>query len=286
MPTQQLPLVSPIKGVVRAVSREGQPPETCWDAQNCLPYDRYGRKRLAQRPGLAKEYPTQMSDNFVQGLLEAPSIIYPPGTIPANYGTPIAVPVVLTPEGPDTVPYIGPDIDTLPGGATWVWTFNWTPEVDLTYTAEDGSVGIAGYITASWTFQPYFAGDDVDYIVLNLGTTIQMQQVSPGSFIQNSASVSATGPGGSVNATSTDAAIDYAAPCTSVTQTSLITITMTAAGIVTVTCGAGTLASINVGQAIDVFPTPNFVPNIIGPTYPGQTDCDITTVQATLSDAS
>ncbi len=81
MPSQQVPLLSPLKGVVRAVAREGQPPDTCYDAQNCLPYDRYGRRRLSQRAGLTKQYPNQMSANFVQGMIEAPNIIYPPGVI-------------------------------------------------------------------------------------------------------------------------------------------------------------------------------------------------------------
>lgn len=39
------------------MNREGQPPDTCWNALNVLPYDRYGRLRVAQRPGLVKLYP-------------------------------------------------------------------------------------------------------------------------------------------------------------------------------------------------------------------------------------
>lgn len=131
MASQQVPLSSPIKGVVRAVNREGQPPETCWDAQNCLPYDRYLRKRLSQRPGLAKEYPNQMSDNFVQGMLEAPNIIYPPGTIDED------VPIIQNLADPFT--FSGPtDVGPLTGpmptaGATvlYAWDFSFT----YTYTA-------------------------------------------------------------------------------------------------------------------------------------------------------
>ena len=83
---QQVPLTSPIKGVVRAVPREGQPQDTCWNALNCLPYDRYGRKRLSQRTGLAYQF-TNAAAGFIQGMIEAPSIIYPPGTTNGTIGS-------------------------------------------------------------------------------------------------------------------------------------------------------------------------------------------------------
>lgn len=85
MPTQQLPILSPIKGVVRAVPREGQPPDTCWDALNIVPYDRYGRKRLSQRGGLRQQIvsvdgvPTTVlnpSGTKIQGMIECPVLAF------------------------------------------------------------------------------------------------------------------------------------------------------------------------------------------------------------------
>ncbi len=124
---QQVPLTTPIKGVVRTVPREGQPPETCWDALNVLPYDRYGRRRLAQRAGLLKQYPNQMSDNFVQGMLEAPNIVYPPGTltIPAGGLSMIpGFPASFTTPG-TTGPLAGP-LSTIAFAGGWSWTFTLT----------------------------------------------------------------------------------------------------------------------------------------------------------------
>lgn len=49
MPTFVVPM--PYKGVHRLLPRSEQPADTCWDALNVLPFDRYGRRRIAQRPG-------------------------------------------------------------------------------------------------------------------------------------------------------------------------------------------------------------------------------------------
>ena len=85
MPASQVPILSPTKGVVRSVPREGQPPETLFDAQNVVPYDRYGRKRLSQRGGLVQQVTstggvaaTALNANFVmvQGMLEAPVLSF------------------------------------------------------------------------------------------------------------------------------------------------------------------------------------------------------------------
>lgn len=151
MASQQVPLSSPIKGVVRAVNREGQPPDTLWDAQNCLPYDRYGRKRLAQRTGLAKEYPNQMSDNFVQGMIEAPNIIYPPGTLAQD------IPIIQNLADPFT--FMGPtNVGPLTGpmptsGATtlyeWDFTVNYsfqaTPTLPDPDWSDNGEVDVYFY---------------------------------------------------------------------------------------------------------------------------------------------
>lgn len=85
---KQVPVTSPIKGVNRVVNREGQLPDTCWDALNVLPFDRYGRKRVSQRPGLVG-YRSPPSDpsHFIQNLLAINNIFYP-GT--AGTTTPVA----------------------------------------------------------------------------------------------------------------------------------------------------------------------------------------------------
>jgi hypothetical protein len=85
MPTITTPVMAPVKGVVRSVPREGQPADTLWDAQNMVPYDRYGRKRLAQRGGLVQQITSiggtaanALNANFVmiQGMVEAPVLSY------------------------------------------------------------------------------------------------------------------------------------------------------------------------------------------------------------------
>jgi hypothetical protein len=78
MPTSSVPIMSPDKGVVRSVPREGQPPASCFDALNVVPYDRYGRKRLSQRGGLTRQ-DTNPLNNFgtkIQGMIEAPLLSY------------------------------------------------------------------------------------------------------------------------------------------------------------------------------------------------------------------
>jgi hypothetical protein len=73
----KLPIQSPNLGVNRVVPREGQPPETCWDALNVLPYDRFGRRRVAQRSGLIKQYVAALGSTAGQGLLGVNNIAYP-----------------------------------------------------------------------------------------------------------------------------------------------------------------------------------------------------------------
>lgn len=137
MPTQQVPITTPIKGVVRAVNREGQPPESCWDAQNVLPYDRYGRKRLAQRGGLKKQYPNRMAASFVQGMIEAPNIIYPPAalTIPLDPGLP-GWPGSFS--NTTAGPFAGPAVNQ-PFSVTLVWDFSLTMSVSGSNTGTDNT---------------------------------------------------------------------------------------------------------------------------------------------------
>lgn len=68
---------SPVKGVVRTISREQQAPDTCWDANNIVPYDRFGRLRVGQRTGMSKAFVNQIgSGSTVQGLLPVHTILY------------------------------------------------------------------------------------------------------------------------------------------------------------------------------------------------------------------
>lgn len=72
---KQVPVTSPIKGVNTVVPREGQLPDTCWNAVNVVPYDRWGRKRVAQRPGTDSLY-VYPNPSFVQNLTVENSINY------------------------------------------------------------------------------------------------------------------------------------------------------------------------------------------------------------------
>lgn len=85
--SKSLVVSSPIHGVNRynareaqQVGREGEQQNTCWNALNILPFDRFGRNRVAQRPGIVKLIPQQLAASPVQGLVSAPSIVYPGGT--------------------------------------------------------------------------------------------------------------------------------------------------------------------------------------------------------------
>jgi hypothetical protein len=150
MATQQVPITSPIKGIVRAVPREGQPPETCWDAVNCVPYDKYGRKRLAQRPGLVKQWTNQLESSYVQGLLEAPSIIYPPNGMMGVLGS-----ITSLIPGPFVLPFpapakVGPYTHVYPSYALgtpyeWQFTVTWT----VTVTPVDPLMDWAGAATTN-----------------------------------------------------------------------------------------------------------------------------------------
>lgn len=79
-----IPVTSPIKGVNTVINREGQTPDTCWNAVNMLPFDRYGRKRVSQRPGVVEPFPSFSGGGFIQNLLAVNDIIYPAQVIAAN----------------------------------------------------------------------------------------------------------------------------------------------------------------------------------------------------------
>lgn len=93
---QQTPVTSPIKGINRVMNREGQPPDTCWGAMNVLPYDSYGRRRVAQRFGVTKQFPSTIgsTSTAIQGMIEVPNIVYPGGniTVPFVPSLPLAFP--------------------------------------------------------------------------------------------------------------------------------------------------------------------------------------------------
>ena len=98
MPKQTVPVTSPIKGINRVVNREGQPPDTCWDALNMLPFDRFGRHRVSQRPGTSKAFITQMSgDTRVQGMLQVSDIVYA-AEVNAGLTIPFTEPFTSLPE--------------------------------------------------------------------------------------------------------------------------------------------------------------------------------------------
>lgn len=99
---KRVPLISPIGGIVRTNAREqqrtspgpqGEPP-TCWNAVNVLPYDSFGRARVAQRFGIKKKYTTQMGDGThqVQGMSELNALNY--SSVGSVIVTPAALPIV------------------------------------------------------------------------------------------------------------------------------------------------------------------------------------------------
>lgn len=151
MASQQIPILSPSKGVVRAVPREGQPQDTCWDAVNMLPWDRYGRKRLAQRPGIKKQFNQYAGNNtqFIQGLIEAPNIIYPPGvwTVPLpgvnNLGVfPITTPATSGPVLAGVTPF----------GFTLEYEFDFAISYAATFTPSGGPPWSSGSAAVDATF--------------------------------------------------------------------------------------------------------------------------------------
>jgi hypothetical protein len=120
MPRNLIPIPSPIKGINRVMSREQQPDGTCWNALNVVPYDKYGRARVAQRTGLSKLYTTQIGGGRpIQGMIAPANIIYPgqsygvPWFTLVSLGVPasIAAPNIVYSYGPSPVPNIPSNVN-------------------------------------------------------------------------------------------------------------------------------------------------------------------------------
>lgn len=113
------------------MNREGQPPDTCWNALNVLPYDAWGRKRVAQRSGTSEPFSAFTGGGFIQHLSNVNSIIYPgtPGVIPS-----------IPPTGLVSNPTITPGF-IVPNGLTTITIPNVMPPSPSSLTITFGTVG-------------------------------------------------------------------------------------------------------------------------------------------------
>lgn len=138
MAQKQVPVESPVGGVNQVCGREGQPTSTCWDASNVLPFDFYGRRRVAQRPGLSKRYTTQLDPSLIQGMLAVNQVIYATGA-----------------GGGSTIAYSEPFTDLASFKASW-------SNVPSTWTVSGNKLHIpAGWAPTGSTAVPtYTAGID------------------------------------------------------------------------------------------------------------------------------
>lgn len=186
MPT--LHVSSPLRGVNTVVNREGQSPDTCWSATNMLPYDRFGRRRIAQRPGLVKQFATQLGTSMIQGMLPINNITYAGsiggGGVSTLIGPFFDVPAGITtssntitwpgsstgytpdladtgPTGfPGTVPDAGCEIlfdVTLTGPSTGGSSFLWVALNDTAHTFQN--ITSSSRLTYSFTLDPTNTGD-------------------------------------------------------------------------------------------------------------------------------
>lgn len=72
----------PLKGINRNNARSEQPADTAWAGVNVLPYDRYGRLRIGQKPGTVKLYPATLSGSSQNiGMLRQATIALDPSTV-------------------------------------------------------------------------------------------------------------------------------------------------------------------------------------------------------------
>lgn len=105
---QRLTIKSPLKGINRSWGREDQPQDSCVDALNVIPLDRYGRMRVAQRSGTDKLWDTAIGSGNPILMLEQAVVA--------------ADPFAVTPGATvtsDTFDYSNGALQTVSGG---VWT--------------------------------------------------------------------------------------------------------------------------------------------------------------------
>lgn len=169
MGTQLVPLVTPVKGVVRAVGRESQPPDTCWDAKNVLPYDRWGRLRVAQRGGLKREFPDPLAASFIQGMMEAPNIIYPPNDFNFTFGN-LSDELTGWPDPPDfnngdygPYPYNGPSFGL---SLSWSMVVTATLTVNVDNADPDWAANTCG---GSCKYAIQIGDLSTDYLIVIVG---------------------------------------------------------------------------------------------------------------------
>ena len=214
-------VTSPTKGVNRVVGRESQPPDTCWDALNVFPFDRFGRRRVAQRHGLDKLYSTNLGSSAIQGLLPVNSVAYAGNfnsttitplngwTVPANVSTSLNELFFngnYNPGGSDTTPEYN---STLPETG-WVLSFNVlytasTSAINMTINVDPASSttfsGGIDRLSAFYQFNPTTATSNLFVFSSTTGDFIETTQAinaPPGSTIPCSITWTA---GGSVTAT-------------------------------------------------------------------------------------
>lgn len=289
MPTQQVPLMTPVKGVVRAINREGQPPESCWDAQNVLPYDRYGRKRLAQRGGLKKQFTQQMGngDQFVQGMLEAPNIIYPPGVFSVPIFTIADLPTPFPLSAPGTVGpflYDGPIVDF---DLEWDWAFNIVYTLAVAPTDPSMPWGNTTETTNTYIFFPTqsLGGAAVNNpsLIIGVGSGGNLAGVGFGTPNQEIAvkfysGIPSAGIGSWVNGPTSSISTHPSADAQSATQTAPCLLTINSSGFCTMKLG--TNATITFSTSTSEFPTLNVYQVIIDPFFGGT---NVTSATQTIS---
>lgn len=148
------------------VNREGQPPDTCWDALNVFPFDVWGRRRCATRFGLSKQYSTNIGSSQVQGLLPVNTMIYA-GNVTVTSTTPIStfvnVPVgVSTSSNSISFPanFLGTLSDTGPKWTGVVPSTGVVLSFDVTVSGADafaqGVTWWAAFNSTAHTFQNIF----------------------------------------------------------------------------------------------------------------------------------
>ena len=154
----RLPITSPIKGINRVVNREGQPPDACWDAQNMLPYDRFGRRRVAQRHGLTKWSSTNIGSTFIKGMIAVNAITYANtlivgSTFPINSFT--NVPGGVSTSGNSVsfpASFLGTGSDTGPAWTGVVPSTGVTLDFDVTVSGADAfAEGISWWVAFNST---------------------------------------------------------------------------------------------------------------------------------------